>query len=85
MQPTGHVSRSQLPQAATLSAAVAFRAARAAEPPARSNIVLIRSDNPGIGDVGCHGHYRFPAPHLESIAKAGVRLDQCCAAAREGR
>ena len=40
------------------------------------NIVLLYSDDQGVGDVGCYGYSEIPTPHIDSIATAGVRLTQ---------
>jgi len=45
--------------------------AEAAEKP---NIVLLFADDAGYGDFGFHGSHHFKTPHLDQLAKAGVRL-----------
>jgi arylsulfatase A-like enzyme/predicted neuraminidase len=45
--------------------------ASAAEQP---NIVLIFTDDQGYGDVGCYGAKGFSTPHLDRLAKEGVRF-----------
>lgn len=37
------------------------------------NIVIIVADDLGYGDLGVHGCKDIPTPHIDSIAKAGVR------------
>lgn len=41
----------------------------------RPNIVLIFSDDQGVNDVGCYGS-EIPTPHIDRIAREGVRFDQ---------
>ena len=41
----------------------------------RPNIIVILSDDQGYGEVGCYGG-KIPTPHLDSLAKQGVRLTQ---------
>ena len=50
---------------------------------ARPNILLIVSDDLGYSDLGCFGG-EINTPHLDALAKGGVRLTQfyntgrCC-------
>jgi arylsulfatase A-like enzyme len=39
-----------------------------------TNVVLILADDLGYGDLGCYGHPRFKTPHLDRLAREGVRL-----------
>jgi arylsulfatase A-like enzyme len=48
-------------------------ACRAAEPKTKPNILIILADDMGYGDVGVHGCKDIPTPHIDSIAKKGVR------------
>ena len=52
---------------------------RAKAPTARPNVVLIVADDLGYGDLGCFGCPDIPTPHIDSIAKAGVRFTQAYA------
>jgi len=45
----------------------------AAEKP---NIVLILADDMGYGDLGCYGHPVAKTPHIDRLAKQGVRFTQ---------
>ncbi len=50
----------------------------ASEPQAdapRPNIVLIVADDLGYSDVGCYGS-EIPTPHIDSLARAGIRFTQ---------
>jgi len=38
------------------------------------NVVLIYADDLGYGDVGCYGATKVATPHLDRIAREGVRL-----------
>src|SRR5688500_14538140 len=40
----------------------------------RPNILLIVSDDHGYADVGAYGCKEVPTPHMDSIAKNGVRF-----------
>jgi arylsulfatase A-like enzyme len=55
-------------------------AAGAAEPPARPNIVLVMADDQGWGDTGYNGHPELKTPHLDEMAKSGLRFDRFYAA-----
>jgi len=41
----------------------------------RPNILLIFADDLGINDVSCYGS-EIPTPHIDSIARDGLKLDQ---------
>ena len=42
----------------------------------RPNVVLILSDDQGYGDLGVYGNPAVRTPHLDALARQGVRLDQ---------
>ena len=42
--------------------------------PRKPNVVVIISDDQGYADVGVHGCKDIPTPHLDSIARNGVRF-----------
>ena len=54
---------------ALLLVSAAFAAA-----PARPNILLIVADDLGYGELSCQGNPQIPTPHIDSIAKGGVRF-----------
>src|SRR5688572_27022400 len=54
--------------------AVATNAAFGAGAIARPNVVFIMSDDIGYGDLGCYGAQRVKTPHLDRIAKEGLRF-----------
>ncbi len=45
----------------------------AAQPP---NVVLILADDLGYGDLGCYGHPVAKTPHIDGLARDGVRFTQ---------
>jgi arylsulfatase A-like enzyme len=45
-------------------------------PPARPNIVLIVADDLGYGDLSSYGAIDIRTPHLDRLAREGVRLTQ---------
>ena len=44
--------------------------------PARPNIIFVLTDDFGWGDPGCYGGQFVPTPHLDRIAKEGIRFTQ---------
>ncbi len=42
--------------------------------PARPNILLIVADDLGWGELSCQGNPQIPTPHIDSLAKNGVRF-----------
>lgn len=50
--------------------------ARAGAVATRPNIVLILADDMGYGDLGCYGQRLIATPHLDSLARAGMRFTQ---------
>ena len=51
--------------------------------PAKPNIVVVLVDDMGFSDIGCYGS-EIPTPHLDALAKNGLRFTQfyntgrCC-------
>ena len=39
----------------------------------RPNLILILADDLGYGDIGCYGSPDVPTPHIDSLARNGVR------------
>ncbi len=58
------------------SVAAAVAAEKAA--PEKPNIILILSDDVGLGDVGCTGG-PFKTPEIDKLAKGGTRFEYCYA------
>jgi len=50
--------------------------AAAAQSPDRPNILVMVTDDHGIGDVGCYGHPEVRTPNLDRLAASGVRFTQ---------
>lgn len=42
----------------------------------RPSIILILTDDMGLGDVGCYGGTVAPTPHLDRLAREGLRFTQ---------
>ena len=57
---------------------------------ARPNIVLLVADDLGFAELGCQGNTDIPTPHIDSIAREGVRCTDAyvtapfCSASRAG-
>ena len=63
----------RLPLAVTLAVALAAAScARAAD--ARPNVVFVMTDDAGYGDFGCYGATDIRTPHVDRLAREGVRL-----------
>ena len=60
---------------AALAAPLALRT-RAAAKADRPNILLIMADDMGFSDIGCYGG-EVRTPHIDSLAKRGIRFTQC--------
>ncbi|KAJ1116277.1 hypothetical protein NDU88_004493, partial [Pleurodeles waltl] len=43
-------------------------------PPFKPNILLILADDLGIGDIGCYGNDTIRTPHIDGLAREGVKL-----------
>jgi arylsulfatase A-like enzyme len=42
--------------------------------PRQANIVLVLADDMGYGDLGCYGSKEIHTPHVDELAREGVRL-----------
>ncbi|MGZ0655308.1 sulfatase [Coraliomargarita sp. W4R72] len=54
--------------------ACVFVAVLGAEVEERPNVLLIMADDFGYGDLGIHGNQDFATPHLDGLARRGVRF-----------
>ncbi len=50
--------------------------AAAAQAPKKPNVIVILADDLGSADIGVYGGKDIPTPHIDSIAKNGVRFAQ---------
>lgn len=68
--------RSKSLLAALLATAVVLISAATAEceDRARPNLIYIMADDLGYGDLGCFGQQRIETPHLDKLAREGLRL-----------
>lgn len=76
-----HTRRDFLQQLALSTAALAaggIPAAKAAN--TRSNVLFILADDLGWMDLGCFGSSFYETPHLDALAKDGLRFTQAYAA-----
>jgi arylsulfatase len=60
--------------ACLLIAATGLPAGRAAETPARPNIIFLLTDDQGYGDLSCHGNPVLKTPNLDRLHDEGVRF-----------
>jgi arylsulfatase len=52
----------------------AFNCAAARQGDSPPNIVLIVADDLGYGELGCYGQQHIKTPHIDALAKAGMRF-----------
>jgi arylsulfatase A-like enzyme len=48
--------------------------ATTAAEPSRPNVVVILADDVGYGDLGCYGATKIKTPHLDALARGGLRF-----------
>jgi arylsulfatase A-like enzyme len=44
-----------------------------AAPASKPNIIYVMADDLGYGDLSCYGQKKFQTPHLDQMAKEGIR------------
>jgi arylsulfatase A len=65
--------------AALTLAAGQVSAAAKVSPVSKPNIIFILSDDVGIGNIGSYGG-SFKTPHIDALAKTGMRFERCYSA-----
>jgi arylsulfatase A len=50
-----------------------------AESARKPNIIFILADDLGYGELSCYGQKKFQTPHIDQLAKEGMRFTQCYA------
>jgi arylsulfatase A-like enzyme len=60
--------------AVPLAAGMCFSSLSAADNTFPPNILLMVADDLGYGELGCQGNPEIPTPHIDSLAKNGVRF-----------
>src|SRR5918992_4097283 len=55
-------------------------ALRAADPPQRLNVIVILADDLGWTDLACYGSDLHETPHLDRLAKDGMKFSQAYSA-----
>jgi arylsulfatase A-like enzyme len=66
--------------ALALALLTALAPATAAEPPPRPNVIVILADDLGWADLGCYGSTYHRTPHLDRLARDGLRFTDAYAA-----
>ncbi len=51
----------------------------AANIPTRPNVIFIMADDLGYNDLGCYGQQKIQTPHIDQLAKEGMRFTQAYA------
>ncbi|MCK7554974.1 sulfatase-like hydrolase/transferase [Chitinophaga sedimenti] len=51
------------------------------DPPRKPNVVIILTDDMGFSDIGCFGGNFVPTPHIDQMAKNGLKCTQYYSAA----
>ena len=67
----------------SLITALSCHAPNCAEDPDPPNVLLIVADDLGYGDLGCYGAGDIRTPHIDRLARQGIRLTHFYANAPE--
>lgn len=51
-------------------------ASQPAQPKKRPNVIFILTDDLGYGDLGCQGNTKVKTPHIDKLARQGMRFTQ---------
>jgi arylsulfatase A len=71
-----HIPASAFSMSLALIAPLVFVTLVQGESNDRPNIVMILADDLGYADLGCYGHPRAKTPHIDALARQGVRFTQ---------
>ncbi len=58
----------------TIAYCLGFGAAAYSADAPKPNVLVIVADDLGWGELGCQGNNEIPTPHIDSIAKSGIRF-----------
>jgi arylsulfatase A len=72
-------SATKITTLALAAAVLAAFGAGAAAPASKPNIIFILADDLGIGSVSCYGADHFKTPNVDSLARGGLRFENCYA------
>jgi arylsulfatase A-like enzyme len=72
MRPTAAASRISC----LLASLLVLFGATCADAANKPNLVIFYADDLGWGELGCQGNLEIPTPHIDSLAKHGVRFTQ---------
>jgi arylsulfatase A-like enzyme len=71
---TGALSRRDFLAGGLAAAALGVLPRRRAAPSARPNILFILADDLGYGDLSCYGRPDYRTPHIDRLAREGLRF-----------
>ncbi len=70
------VRRTLLLSAFTIASALLVLTAVQPRAATQPNLIIFYADDLGWGELGCQGNKEIPTPHIDSIAKNGIRFTQ---------
>lgn len=77
----GHLTAGHARWCGVFAALLASGAVACGDSPRRSNIALLVADDLGWGDLACYGSRDIPTPHLDRLAREGIRFETAYVAA----